>query len=336
MDASKNVDVSKQKLDIRSMEQAEKLVDAFSEISEQEQVLYKIVNSIMENKANRIDIGGNADAFHNFSVSILKIASDYATALEIVQLGLTIHPSNTDLLADAIRYGYNCGKAEDCKKWFDDLKKIETTSWTWRAFSFAIDYLLEVNASDITNTDTDETMKELLALVKKYQECWPDEEDSRFSEFEIYNRTNQKSKAYDVLSKAIADIKICPKCWLRYADIMVDRGEYEKAVPAIKNLCNNYLISADSVNMGYVFYLRGICQMALLSKDDTDDPNDLFSNIKYDPQKVEYVYDSFRLALTQDVLRENLKAKIIEKLNNIKEITGCDYPAELKKVLDKF
>lgn len=334
MEITQNVTMEEKKLNICSMDQAERLISAFSgaDSEEKEKALYQIVDSILQREESQPSIGGDADAFHNFTVSLVSIAQDYETAVEILQLGLTIHPTNTDLLADAIRYGYNCGKTEECKQWLAALRQISIASWTWRAFSFSIDYLLDVNGSDITSDAADERLKELLNLVKQYQAYYPDREDSYFREYDIFNRTNQKDKAVKVLETAIETFKYCPKCWLRYADIMVDKGDYRAAIPSIKKLCN-HPNSADSVNMGYVYSLRGICQIALLSQE-TEDEDDLFSDPTYDEKKVNSIYDSFRLALAQEDLRENTRTKVKEQLNSLREKTGFEYPERLRALLE--
>lgn len=334
MEITQNVTMEEKKLNICSMDQAERLISAFSEADseEKEKVLYQIVDSILQREENQASIGGDADAFHNFTVSLVSIAQDYETAVEILQLGLAIHPTNTDLLADAIRYGYNCGKTEKCKQWLAILRQISKASWTWRAFSFSIDYLLDVNGSDITGGSEDAHLAEVLSLVKQYQACYPDREDSYFREYDIYNRTNQKEKAVEVLRAAIGQFQYCPKCWLRYADIMIDKGDYKAAIPSIKKLCS-HPNSSDSVNMGYVYCLKGICQIALLSQEPEGE-DDLFSDPVYDEKKVNSIYDSFRLALVQEDLRENTRVKVREHLNCLREKTGFEYPDRLRALLE--
>lgn len=47
----------------------------------------------------------------------------------------------------------------------------------------------------------------------------PYEEDAWLCEYEIYDGTNQREKGIKVLEEAISKFSLCPRCWLRYADI---------------------------------------------------------------------------------------------------------------------
>ena len=176
-------------LDIRSLDQAEKLITGIEGKPEKkEEICYKIVDSIMRNHSVGKEITGSGDAFHNFSVSIIRCCSDYLTAWEIIQLGRTIHPGNVDLLADALRYGYNCGKKDECKEYYNELKGIDYSRWTSRAFSFAIDYLiyLSTDQGDSYINQTALSVKhELESTIKKFQELFPEDDDSRFREYEM-------------------------------------------------------------------------------------------------------------------------------------------------------
>lgn len=166
----------------------------------QEEKLYALIEDLLKSSGN---LNGTADDFHNLGISILKIADDYETALEIVEQGLAIHNSNTDLLSDGIRYGFNCGEYEKCKGWYEILQRIPMKLWTWRAFSFSIDYLIDnLNGLSINpDYSVDEQIADIILLSKMYQKYFPMNDDSWYSEYEIYRTTNQYDKGIKLLEE---------------------------------------------------------------------------------------------------------------------------------------
>lgn len=99
---------------------------------------------------------------------------------------------------------------------------------------------------------------------------------------------------------------------LKYADIKIEQGEYQSAARPIFKFLNNPR-AAESVNIGYVHYLKGLCQMALLKPIENDD---FFAKPGYDEEKVEMIYDSFRCALESSDLYGSLKNKIKNALRS--------------------
>lgn len=282
-----------------------------------EEMLNKLLNSLLQSKKQ---ITGEADDFHNFSISILKVANDYRSALEIVRAGLMIHDTNTDLLADAIRYGYNCGEKEACKEWFDRLNRIGKKRWTWRAFSFGIDYLLELYAD--SSEEGDEPIDPIIDLARSFQHYYPTREDGWISEQQIYTETNDEERGVQVLEEAIQKLPVCPKCWLRYADIMVERGEYDKASSVLKKL-RRTPTSGDAVNKAYTYYLDGICQMTKLMNSEE------YETQTVKPEDVQAIYRTFYLASTCSDIRENIKKKIDQQIRTLEIETDTECPYDI-------
>ncbi len=299
-------------IDIKSIDRAEELVSSVvGSLQEQEEMLYKCADSIL--KKDHSEISGSADGFHNFAISCVKIAHDYLTAYEIVKLGLTLHKTNTDLLADALKYGYNCSETGACARYYDTLQGIKKKYWTWRAFSFSIDYLCERCASD--DVDRQKVEEEIKTLAEEYREYKSDYEGSLFCQYEVEDKFGDKEKAFQLLEGAVQSDTPYPKCMLKYADIMVDRGEYRAAARPIFKLLKNPQ-AAEAVNIGYVHYLKGLCQMGLLEPVESED---LFAKTEYDAEKVAMVYDSFRCALQSSEMYGALKLKLkkcVEELRN--------------------
>lgn len=258
---------------------------------------------------------GDADDFHNFAVSISKTLNDNAKACFIVQQGLEIHPYNSDLLADALRYGYSSGEKEKCVGWYNTLQSIDKSRWTWRAFSFSIDYLLN---QWISSNENDYSIDDILNLVKQYQETIPYKEDAWLCEFDVYEGTNQREKGVAVLKEAIQRFEYCPRCCLRYADILIDNGNFEKAEPIIEKMRKNPKTS-EAINISYMYFLDAQCKYARLNKtDDEEEQNRLIWSI----------YRLFRKAISSHGLRAANSSQIDEYIEELEIDYDIFYPAE--------
>lgn len=271
-----------------------------------EDMLNKIIPALM--KAPR-PLVGDEDDFHNFSVAVLKEFDDYRVALDIVEMGLEVYPKNADLLGDAIKYAVNCGQRDKATKYYDELIWIDKSVWTWRSFSFSIDYLLNCHLAG-----NKKALDEAIALVAEYKEYYPLREDPWKCEEDIYTKTNQIERSIQVLKAAISTLVLCPKCWLRYADLMMDQGNYSEAAVYLKKLSTNP-ISAESVNMAYVFYLDGLCRMTLWQQTDA------YQDEEYDTKTIKAIYRRFRKALNHSDCRNNLKEKIMNLARSIYQET---------------
>ena len=65
------------------------------------------------------------------------------------------------------------------------------------------------------------------------------------------------------------------------------------------------LLSAESVNMAYVFYLDGLCRMTLWQQTDE------YQEEEFDEKTVKSIYRRFRKALNHSDCRKNLSEKIM-------------------------
>ena len=280
-----------------------------------EEMLQKLLEAIRAAE-DQGELTGDADDFHNFSVSVSKLIQDNGVAFEIVQAGLKIHPQNTDLLADALLYGYNSGERERCKEYYKKLKAIDQCNWTWRAFSFTIDYMLDSRTSSGSENFT---FGEILNVVEAYQKAKPDDENAWLSEFKVYDRTNQREKGLEALKAADEKFDFCPKCWLRYADVLVDRGKFEEAEPLLKKLRRNPK-STESINGAYMHLLDGQCKMAELMNSDA------YEDGEVEPKEVMKVYRAFRMALKAPDLRDSIKRQVEEYITRLSVETDIEYP----------
>ena len=147
----------------------------------------------------------------------------------------------------------------------------------------------------------------------------PYEEDAWLCEYEIYDGTNQREKGIKVLEEAISKFSLCPRCWLRYADIQMDSGEYELAEPIIRKMCRNPK-SSESINPSYMHFLDGQCKMTKLLHSDA------YENGEIDEKAVWEIYRAFHRSLTSSGLRESRRSKIDEYIVQLADESGIKFP----------
>lgn len=248
---------------------------------------YDVVEELFTNDENVV-VSGDADDFHNLAVTFAR-EDDYETALEIVKKGLAVHKTNTDLLADAIKYGSDCGAYDDCSKWCEQLNRVTKRKWTWRAYSFTIDYLIDCldRMDEISDEQLDEKKNKILALVKEYQDVFYDMEDSWYSEFEVYWKLNERRTAKEILKEISQKEMNCPKVWLRYADILMDDGELDQAEKMLKRL------KRDDSDSSYAYYLDGRCRLGKILRNNAFTAENIDEEIK---NEIHGAYRSFALA----------------------------------------
>lgn len=301
--------------------------DNSSESQATEDLIDDLLKALFEDEQQ---LFGDADDFHNFAVTVAKIKNDNEVATRIIKKGLDVHETNTDLLADVIKYGYNCGEKELCFQSYLKLQSIPKERWTWRAFMFTIEYLMDIVDEKSAVLDSENISKEgILAIAKEYQKMLPSDEGAWLSECRIYERFNQKKEGMDVLKAAIDKFDFCPKCWMHYADIMLEEGNYEEAEKILKKMRRNPK-TVEDVNTSYMYFLDGQCKMKkLVDSDDYDDGI-------IDEKEVMRVYRTFRLSLNSEGARVGIRTQIYEYIKRLELETDVKYPEEWKSEDDNM
>lgn len=232
--------------------------------SDEDRGLLKEISQIVLSDASIV--GDNAD-YHNLAATYARL-DDYISAFEIVSKGLKQFPYDVDLLADAIKYGSKCGKVTESKGHLSTLLSRPFTFWNWRTFTFVIDfYLLSIAWEDPETIE--ETLQEALKIAKQYQTLAPAEERGFVAEAEIYLASSDVESAINVLKCAIYDHQeiLTPQCCLKYADILAERGEFEKVI----EVCTRGLIvtaqDQPTARTGYFCYLAALAKDALIHRD---------------------------------------------------------------------
>lgn len=232
---------------------------------------------------------GTADDWHNFAVDIAR--SDlYDLCCDIIEKGLEIFPKNTDLLADYLQYGISCGRIDRCKNYYKILSKIPKVRYTWRAYSFSVNWLQYLWERSDSEKELEKLEKDMQDLVIAFRNNMPEDEESYRCEADIFKLIHNRKEEERVLRLALAELKIAPKCALRLADMLFDRGDYEDALIQIQRGINDANQTQASVNEGYLYYLLGLAKMAVVMRNGSS----------FDETTANAIYENFDMTLRMD------------------------------------
>lgn len=275
---------------------------------------YAEVIKIWDIVKNDFSIIGDVDDYHNYSV-VASNDDNYSMAFQIAERGIQQFPYNTDLLADAIYYGSNCKKYEECEKYIEVLIKRPRSSWTWRAFSFLIDYYQNLCNWEQNSQIIKEGLNIALEISKAYQKYLPSEERSYLKEYDVLmnlakisldegdekQATEYQNTALQVLKNAIANGKYAAvQCSLRYADALFQQQKYAEVI----EVCNNALQFGEeiaSARLGYFMYLSAQSREILFYKSKNNNEEEVLR-----------IYDEYIAALadTGDSYIRNISRRV--------------------------
>ncbi len=275
--------------------------------------LHKIINDLqLQDRAI-----GNADDFHNY-VAELARRDEYDLACDVLNVGLRAFPHNVDLIADFIKYGINCQRTEEVKQLQKVLLKIPKKRWTWRGFSFYVDYLQYLTEQPCSEKALDKLEQEMVEVIKEFKRYYPYSEEPFVTEAEMHQKASEPNQEEEIYKQALSSVKVAPKCSLRYADLLFDRGRYSEARPIITRAKKDSTTTQASVSDGYIYYLSALCTVALVSEEGRE----------YSSDEVKEIYNDFNLAL-KDFNRNQSFVKVIRsKTNMLVSKTGIHVDSE--------
>lgn len=294
-----------------------------------------LLKELVDKVCSATALSGNANDFHNLAVQLAR-KNEYLFACKILECGLKHFPRETDLLADYLAYGVSAIEKKEnediiknnCRNYFQELNSIPRAIWSWRAYSFMIDYMLSLLNKECFSDEAVESRKqEMLALAQEYRVAFPYDEDGYFSEAEIYRHFHDHENETRILEEATKNLKLCPKCALRCGDIYVERGEYQKAMNKIKRCVQDTNQTQSNINEGYMYYIFALCKIAILQKKKKD-------NIS-DEKTIQDIYSDFNIALKRFGDNHNdYKSVIREKTTALRDKSGIDIQENCDKLYE--
>ena len=241
------------------------------------------LETLVKELLEQTETPGDADDWHNLSVSLAR-QSLFHLACDVLEGGLRYFPRNIDLLADYLKYGICCNRIEQCKSIYRTLTKIPFKRWSWRGFSFTIDYLTYLWENTDTQKELDRLENEMMRIAEAFRAQESDTEESYRCEAEIRKLLHETDKEEAVLREALAKLNIAPKCALRLADMLFEHGEYAEALQYIQRGLQDAIQAQRSVNEGYLHFLSGLAKLAMLQKDNApitaEAANDIYSDFE--------------------------------------------------------
>jgi tetratricopeptide (TPR) repeat protein len=278
--------------------------------------------SLMDRFLEQTEQAGDADDYHNFAVALAR-KDEYVLACKVIECGLSLFPKNVDLIADYLQYGTNCNRIEECKRLYKTLLKIPRRRWTWRGFAFLIDYIKYLIERTDSEKEIDTREQEMIAVVTEFRQYYPYSEETYRVEADAYKCLNMQEQELNALKTALDVLDVAPKCALRCADILFERGRYEEASTAIKRCISDATQTQSSVNEGYIYYLSALCALAGSQK----------ANKQLSEDEVLNIYSDFNIALMG--LRDSSYSAVIKtKTNTLVNKSGIDVPSEYDHLCD--
>lgn len=267
---------------------------------------YCKIDNLIERILSAKTLIGNSSSYHNVAVVFARNdAFDYAC--DILELGLKNGVASIDLLADYLNYGCSCNRQDQCGAFFTELYGRQS-AWNWRAYQFAIDYLLETE-----NYGSECDIHKINDLVKAFIEKIPEREEAYLSKAEWLKKMPESARislwgeeTYESVLKDVTGgkyrIKRTPKCDLNLADYYYSIGvNFVEAYNLLERCKKNSLEIQPSVNRTYVYLLSALCKMSIYYEKVKEfdskraEGNAELEAIAYD------VYEQFHFA-AQDVM----------------------------------
>lgn len=291
---------------------------------------YNKLVSFIEELVAQEEICGDANDFHNFAVELAR-ENQEQLACKLIERGIAQFPNNVDLLADYLQYGISIGKEKECEKIYDTLMHIPRERWSWRGFSFSINYLQHL-IDDVS--DSEETMNELRTRIENiaddYVKLLPYSEEGYRAKARVYASIKGDPDAeIQILEECMSLVNVCPKSALRSADIYFERGIYKDALRCVERAIRDANQTQGSINEGYVYYLQGLCKISLLMEiKDEEERN----------KSVLDIYAAFNSAFLEfgHEVENAYKTVMIKKTKMLKSRYEIDIPFKFEKLQENI
>ena len=261
-----------------SVEKIEEISDAIGNVSEAHTFLSELFSELQGDDTDRAprtravfalvdrvkcgEIGGDSADYHNLASELAR--HDYhGCAADVVNKGLEFFDGDIDLLSDYIYYSRAAGRKKEVADGITRLQQIDYKMWNWRAFTFYISVLNDMEASEDNKERT-------LEYVKKYKEVLPDEERAYMAEYETYKKYGDLRSAEAALIQAEKKFAMTAQCSLTLSEIYHMRGEFDKAIRSATKAIQGQAEEQPSSNTGAAYAQRGFSKDAKIHRDLVD------------------------------------------------------------------
>ena len=314
IEATKNIRIADLNIIIQRLISEEDFTENYSESNIAR--LHEIA-TCFGNKVNQCE--GNLNELHNLAVAYAK-NNMFREACQILERGLEMAAYSVDLISDYIKYGMFCWHYEKCAEYYGRLKSIDKTQWTWRAYSFSIDYLLDLRTQTNDTQKLNEIKTEALELAEQFIKQIGVEQ-AYFDKATIYCAFNEHDNEKQTLMQGVERLNRATKCSLKLADLAFEEGDYSLTVQYIKKCMNNFTVQPE-VDRGYAYLLMALGKASLLfGTGDNENSEKEYSTLT--PQ-IKEIYKYFHTAL-QNELDGVYKTAAETTIKTIEAQTGVNY-----------
>lgn len=287
----------------------------------------KEIRDRLNNADVQKNMAGSADEFHNAAVELTR-SNMFQYAYLLTQLGIDRYPYNTDLLSDALKYGARCKtEPDELERWYEALQNVKKRFWTWRAYQFSFDYLMDRLPSLNDEKQMEEVEADIFSIIQAFKDHFQylsdqsDREKAYLMEYEYWISKGESEKAETALKTATDDVlpDKCPQCALKYADRMFEMGKYETVIPYAGQAVG-IMEDQHSISYGYTYYI-----LAMSREWVARDKNGL-----QDPQTRNQIFNDYYCAyLYMEAGRNNLMDVIKKRVRVLefetKQDSGIDF-----------
>ncbi len=208
-------------------------------------------------RENANAISGSETAYHNLSVEFAK-QNCTPCAADVAALGIRRYPMSIDLLPSMIKYAQESGNADYCTRGIDKLREIPREYWTWRTFTFVIDYYKDSLCSAKSIEEYRQNVKAAQEIIAEFKHYIPHDEHAYVAEAEIFLQQNDYDQAMQALENGVHAVEVAPQCCLKLADLYLEKGQYAQ----VEKYARKGILAASqeqpSVSVGYLYYLLAL------------------------------------------------------------------------------
>lgn len=264
--------------------------------------------------------------YHNVALDARRIHG-VRYALAMAERGAKLFPRDPDLLADCLAFSptdvtYPNELWSYAEHYYRELNQIGAFR-NWRAYDFAIDYLIDRRILTENEDEARGTAREALELSAAYIRALPTDGRSYsarikvlqyMEDHEIARHGDERDHSFDLgmvsasdnseamlrkltFNQDIKDRLPVPACCMAYADLLLERGNYARARDAALQGLRDSTQAQPGIRTGYLVYVYALCTDALLfdalnSKNQTSDwlTNGAANELRDDAAKLMAVY----------------------------------------------
>lgn len=235
--------------------------------------------------------------YHNLAIRVSRFL-DSSYAFAIAERGAVRFPNDSDLLSDCLSWA-PMDYTEDGGEYTVDIYYQRLCSLgklrTWRGYDFAIDYLVDRRLATESGNQAMSTLREALDLSAEFIESLPDDGRSYSARIKVLQamdgagmsnpyaagspndalqRIHRSDSAETIMEKLVFakdadsedDKRRLPvaQCCLTYADVLMERGDYRKAMRAAIAGLQDSSKTQPGIRTGYLILVIALCEDALL------------------------------------------------------------------------